>query len=391
MAVPRSLQLHLANPGWVHCVSRCVRRAFLAGEGFEHRRGWIERRLRYLSGAFACEVAAYSVMSNHMHTILRMVPEVAAGWSDREVVVRWLQAFPGHWDAEDLADVSLVEVEEDRVERLVNDADWVAKRRERLGSLSWFMRALCEVIARRANIEDDCTGRFWEGRYSSTPLLDQAALVACMAYVDLNPIRAHVAESVETSAHTSAKLRYEDVCGALAAESPEVTGSTSPGNTSTSDVDAEDDAASSTMFDSRGLSVSPSDAMTPGSAMGQAAALKTGERTWLTSIRDLTAHDRATGAGAWTVTEYLRLVEATGRIVRHDKRGAIDAALPDLLARLDPQWGVSRWALSMCGWRQMSGGCLGRRANMQSEAERRGHKRARTRCSLFQVRPPRVA
>jgi len=307
-----------------------------------------------------------------------MKPMETASWSDREVVVRWLRAFPGHWDAEDFADASLVEVDEVRVERLVQDAEWVAKRRERLGSLSWFMRALCEVIARRANIEDNCTGRFWEGRYSSTPLLDQAALVACMAYVDLNPIRAQVAESVETSAHTSGKARYED-----AAEQLEpAAGQRQQGQQQEQEQEQEQEQ------DARG-----SNDGNPGpahSAMGHAAGLRTEERTWLTSIRELTAYDRASGAGAWTVAEYLRLVEATGRIVRGDKRGALDPELPDLLARLDPDWGISQWALSMCGWRQMSGGCLGRRASMQAEAKRRGHTRARTRCQLFQARPSRT-
>ncbi len=63
---------------WVHCTSRCVRKAYLCGgrDGrWDHRRGWVEERLRLLAGCFAVEVAGYAVMSNHLHVVLRMRPE----------------------------------------------------------------------------------------------------------------------------------------------------------------------------------------------------------------------------------------------------------------------------------------------------------------------------
>jgi len=76
-----------------------------------------------------------------------------------------------------------------------------------LKDLSWYMRCLNEKVARMANAEDACTGRFWEGRFKSQALLDEAAVVSCMAYVDLNPIRAGICESLETSAFTSIQER----------------------------------------------------------------------------------------------------------------------------------------------------------------------------------------
>jgi hypothetical protein len=138
-------------------------------------------------------------MSNHVHTVLRNRPDLVATWSDEEVAVRWLKVFPGRRIEEQLASPS-----QSDVEALVRDTKKLAEIRVRLADISWFMRALAEPIARMANREDDCTGRFWEGRFKAQRILDEAGLLACAMYVDLNPIRAALAESIELAVHTSA-------------------------------------------------------------------------------------------------------------------------------------------------------------------------------------------
>ena len=187
MTSPRS---QIAPPdvaGTFHCVQRCVRRAFLCGVdhysglSFEHRRGWIEERIRLIAECFAVSVHAYAVMSNHLHIVLHLDPAAASSWNDAEVAARWVRLFPPREDSE-------LAIECKRL-RIRDNAERAAILRQRLGSLSWLMRCLVEPIARRANREDGCKGRFWEGRYKCQALCDDRAVLAAMAYVDLNPIR----------------------------------------------------------------------------------------------------------------------------------------------------------------------------------------------------------
>jgi hypothetical protein len=187
-----------------------VRRAFLCGDdfssgrNFDHRRTWITDRLLELSGLFAIDVAAYAVMSNHYHLILHLAPERAAAWSDDDVLRRWTSLFAGpslirrHLTPQG---APLDEIERNQLRQ------FAAIIRERLQDLSWYLRLLNESISRRANVEDDCRGRFWEGRFKSQALLDLSAVISAMIYVDLNPVRAGMVATLEASSHTSIRAR----------------------------------------------------------------------------------------------------------------------------------------------------------------------------------------
>jgi hypothetical protein len=129
---------------------------------------------------------------------------VVAQWSDEEVAIRWLRVFPGKRLEEHLAEPT-----DNDVQMLVNSAARLARARQRLSDISWFMRALAEPIARLANRQDECTGRFWEGRFKAQRIVDEAGLLACAMYVDLNPVRAAIASSPDRSVHTSAYDRIE--------------------------------------------------------------------------------------------------------------------------------------------------------------------------------------
>lgn len=206
----RSEQFRHDEIAIVHCVQRCVRKAFLtgvdeeSGKDYSHRREWIRRRLEALASVMCVDILSYAILSNHLHVILRNRPDVLGHLTDREVAIRWLRVFPGRRIEEQLAEPSEIDVQ-----RLVTDSKRLSKIRNRLSDISWFMRALAEPIARIANQQDECTGRFWEGRFKAQRIVDDAGLLACAMYVDLNPVRAAMANSPEESVHTSIFDRIE--------------------------------------------------------------------------------------------------------------------------------------------------------------------------------------
>jgi hypothetical protein len=158
-----------------------------------------------LAQVFAVGVYAYAVMSNHLHVVVYVDPSATLAWSPVEVAQRWIRLTPVRVDGA-IDEAACAE----RAAALTGNAERIAVLRERLCSLSWFMKFLNEPIARRANREDDCTGHFWEARFKCQALLDDAAVLACMAYVDLNPIRAGLAADLPSSPHTSVQRRLAD-------------------------------------------------------------------------------------------------------------------------------------------------------------------------------------
>jgi len=285
MTTARKTQISLDATPYYHCVARCVRRAFLCGKddfsgrSFEHRKDWIVDRIRELASAFAVDVCAYAVMSNHYHVVLRVNREAADAWSGREVIERWGRVFT-------LPAVAGSYAEGGSPGPMQRQAvsGYVEQFRARLCDISWFMRCINEHIARKANREDQCKGRFWEGRFRSQALLDESALIACMAYVDLNPVRAKIADTPEDSAYTSIRERL------LA-------------------------------FARRKRGRPRKEARQPES-LAPLAGIADGE------------HAEGEPSLPFALEDYLQLVDATGRLLRSDKRGAIPPDLAPILQRL---------------------------------------------------------
>ena len=211
MATARHSIVSLAITSYYHCTSRCVRGAFLCGKNkktgtnYKHRKRWLEKRLVKLADIFAIQLCSYAIMDNHFHVVMHVDTNAARNWSNREVVSRWHRLFNGtklseqYINGEALSEANTVEINQ-----------LIKIWRHRLYDIGWFMRCVKEPVARRANAEDGCKGHFWEGRYHSQALLDNRALVTCMAYVDLNPLRARICAKPENANFTSLSSRIRD-------------------------------------------------------------------------------------------------------------------------------------------------------------------------------------
>jgi len=206
MTTARKQLISIEDTPNYHVVTRCVRRAFLAGydkitkTDFGHRRDWIVTRMMKLSDIFSINICSYAVMNNHYHIVLKVSENKL--WTTNHTLEKWNELYSLPYLCDKYLKGKITNKSEMR------EVKKMAKKfRKRLMNISWFMKCLNEYIAVKANAEDNCKGHFWESRFKSQALLDERALLTCMAYVDLNPIRAAMAKTPETSDYTSIKER----------------------------------------------------------------------------------------------------------------------------------------------------------------------------------------
>jgi hypothetical protein len=273
------------------------------GRDYSHRKEWVLARLEQLTRLFTIDVCAYAVMSNHYHLVLHVDQRRAERLTLAETARRWLQLFRAPPLVERYLSGETSDIERAAAEAIV------MRWRERLCDLSWFMKCLNEHLARRANEEDQCTGRFWEGRFRSQALLGEAGLLTAMAYVDLNPIRAGVATTPEASGFTSISDRIRCL---------------------------------------------------------QAPAIRM--RVPLRPLRSDV--DRSSEAVPFALRDYLELVDWTGRRIRAEKGGAMDARLPSILVRLNVDDQAWRQAMRTRG--NVFGRAMGRLNHMRLHASTLG-------------------
>jgi len=246
-------------------------------------------------------MSALTLFLLHYHIVMHVDQKRSLEWNDEEVVERWKGLFRGVLLVDRyMAGQCGTDAETDKALEVISQ--W----RERLSDISWYMRCLNEHIAREANREDGCKGRFWEGRFKSQALLEERALLACMAYVDLNPIRAGLSETLEDSNYTSIQERIGVYVQAR-----------------DSRVVAHEVPSPSSL----------SDAMGSGAINGQMDA---GEPVVPAApLVEFTGNTGDTDSGLpFHFSDYLELVDWTGRAIRADRRGYIHEGVPPILTRL---------------------------------------------------------
>ena len=360
---PRKFVFEPAEVGVYHCVNRCVRRAFLCGTDsqtgkcYEHRKGALQQRLEILAGQFAVDVLGFAIMSNHIHLVARNRPDIVAEWSDEEVARRWWNIFPKRKNEDGTPAVPT----DFELQMITAVPDRLAEIRRRLSSISWFMRCLVEPIARQANREDQSSGRFWQGRFFSQKILDDAALLACLAYVDLNLVRAGIAETPEASQFTSVYERVQALRTAVTdaelqpvPNAPQNNGipAQAAGDEATqvADQEAEADAAKS---GSRAEWLSPFE-LSEAAAVAPVPAARASNK----------------GCLAMPFAEYLQILDWTGRTWRSDKRCAIPDGLAPILERLALT--DESWMNLVRDFRRKFRRAAGTPESMKKEAEKHG-------------------
>ncbi len=282
-----------------HVMNRTVRRCFLmgidplTGKNFDHRKQWLEEQLKRLAGLLGIDLLCHAILSNHFHLVLRSRPDVVAAWDDTEVARRWLLLCPLRKDDQGQA----VEPNEFELNSIRNDPARLATIRSRLSDISWWMRLLSQNIAQRANRDDNEVGKFWQARYRAVRLLDETSILACAAYVDLNPIRAALAETLETSEYTSVQKRIETIQAGVAEANRE------------EPIQAADGYLAPLEIDER------SDAIGPCVHTGNQRASDKGFLPMPTAV-------------------YVELLDWTARQIRADKFGATPATMEPVFERL---------------------------------------------------------
>lgn len=312
------------QPGFFHCVSRCVRRAWLCGtdpltgNNYDHRRDWMLNRMCLLTTCFAMDIYAYALMSNHYHIVLYIDPLRVTTWSDAEVIRKWKTLW--NWRKPDSDPVIPKDV----------PAETIVLWRERLGDVSWVMRLLNEPLARIANAEDETKGHFWESRFRCNPLLDEPGLTTCMVYADLNPIKAGVAQTPDQSDYTSIQHRIRQLAAqhnteraaAAAPESDEVQNSPTDKNASLQPISSENPEQSPALHLSLQsyieLVESTAEALLHQRAIKSTdtlTAMRIKPSGWMHAVKDF-AHLFRTAAGSEAA--FTEFMNRTGRTRRQD-------------------------------------------------------------------------
>jgi REP element-mobilizing transposase RayT len=284
MTYPRSRTISKTEDGRYHVISKTVRGAYLltSNDVYDYRKMWILDKMIFLANIFYVGTISYALMDNHMHIVLETKYQIADKAPDEDIAFRWLYLHPMRKIKEGESPAPTRK----EINEFISDKKRVKIHREKLRDISCYMQELNQSIARRANKEDNVSGRFWQGRFKCINLAQPGSLLKCVMYVELNPVRAKMVDSPELSEFTSCYKRAK-------AEQAREKLENKPNN----------------------------------KKLQEEAKLD----SWLSPIFNT---KKKRGILEMTFKEYLELLDWTGRQIADGKRGAIPTHLKPILERL---------------------------------------------------------
>jgi hypothetical protein len=178
------------NDAWYHLYSRIagVRGYYPLSEAATTRK--LMDTIEHFTGIYFCEAAAFTVLGNHYH----LVAKFAAPWpvGEDELRARARRMYPSKASQQQIDEWTKTEWDHFR---------------QRLFDVSELMRNIQSGFARWYNRTNQRRGRFWGDRFKSVYLENEAAVLDCMLYIELNPVRAGLVERPEDWRGSSIFLR----------------------------------------------------------------------------------------------------------------------------------------------------------------------------------------
>ncbi len=177
--MPRIPRILIKGPNVAyHVVSRTALDGFVLGpEEKDH----LLSLIRWLSSVFFVEVFGFCIMGNHFHLLCRMLsPE---DFSDEEVTRRVKRYYGDNYG--DRRGIGNLPPEK------------IFYWRNRLSELSRYVQEIKQRFSRWFNKRHQRKGYFWGDRFKSVIIERGEALLNCLAYIDLNPVRAGLVERPE--------------------------------------------------------------------------------------------------------------------------------------------------------------------------------------------------
>ena len=187
MARMRRLKV-IDGEGWYHVYSRAACEKGVYPLEKELCRKKFIQFLKYYSRAYFCDIAAFCIMGNHYHIVLKF--DIPRKLPKEELWERALLLYPNS----------------KRYLKLWHEKKW-QRLEERLFNLSDFMRNIQAAFATWYNKTYKRHGTFWADRFKSVLLGDEQAVLDCMLYVELNPVRANLCTTPEEYNASSFYLR----------------------------------------------------------------------------------------------------------------------------------------------------------------------------------------